>query len=51
MNKRTKIIIGVILGLTIIGAIYYFYNKSKVEQPLTSVQKENRKILINNMDF
>ena len=51
MNKRTKIIIGILLGLTIIGGIYYFYNKKKVEQPLTLLQKENREILIKNMDL
>jgi hypothetical protein len=51
MNKRTKIIIGVLLGLTIIGGIYYYYNKKKVEQPLTVVQKKNREIIIKNLDF
>ncbi len=51
MNKRTKIIIGVLLGLTIIGGIYYFYNKNKVEKPLTIVQKKNREILIKNTDL
>ncbi len=51
MDKRTKIIIGVIVGLTIIGGIYYFYNKKKEEKPLTLTQKENREILIKNLDL
>lgn len=51
MTKRTKIIIGVIVGLTIVGGIYYFYNKKKEEKPLTLAQKENREILIKNLDL
>jgi hypothetical protein len=51
MDKKTKIIIGVIVGLAVIGGIYYFYNKKKEGQPLTMAQKEDRDILINNTDL
>ena len=51
MNKRTKIIIGVIVGLAVIGGLYYFLNKKKEEKPLTITQKANRDILINNTDL
>jgi hypothetical protein len=50
MNKRTKIIIGVILGVAVIGGIWYYYNKKKQEEPLTKLQKDARDILINNTD-
>lgn len=50
MNKRTKIIIGVILGVAVIGGIWYYYNKKKKEEPLTKLQKDARDILINNTD-
>ncbi len=51
MDKKTKIIIGVILGLAVIGGVYYFLTKKKEEKPLTMTQKENREILIKNLDL
>jgi hypothetical protein len=51
MEKRTKIIIGVIVGLAIVGGLYYFMNNKKKEEPLTKAQKDNRDILIVNTDL
>jgi hypothetical protein len=50
MNKKAKILIGIVLGVAVFGGIYYFYKKRKVEKPLTIDQKDNRTIVIINTD-
>jgi hypothetical protein len=50
MNRKAKILIGVLLGVGIIGGVYYFYKKNKKEKPLTFEQKGKRTILIINTD-
>lgn len=50
MNKRTKIIISIILGVAVVGGIYYLYQKRAKSQPLTLEQKKNRNIVIINTD-
>ncbi len=51
MNKRTKIIISLVLGVAVIGGIYYLYQKRAKSQPLTLEQKKNRNIVIINTDY
>lgn len=51
MNKRTKIIISIILGVAVIGGVWYYYNRKKEGEPLTKAQKDARDILINNTDL
>lgn len=50
MNRKGKILIGVLLGVGLIGGVYYFYKKNKNEKPLTIQQKGKRTILIINTD-
>lgn len=51
MTKRTKIIIGVLAGIAIIGGVWYFYNYTKVNKKITIAQKKDRRIDIINTDY
>jgi hypothetical protein len=51
MEKNKKIMIAVILGVIVIGGVWYYYNYVRPNKKLTASQKENRNIEIINTDL
>ena len=51
MEKKTKVILGVLLGVAVIGGVWYYYNYVRPNKQLTASQKENIQIEIINTDF
>lgn len=50
MTRRTKIILSLIVGVAVVGGVWYYYKRSKENKAITKSQKENRNIQIVNTD-